>query len=156
MLARCHCISKCSSGTAEPAPTPAGHFPETAGWSTLWSSVGISMQIVLAGLSLQDPLSLPLPWQQALAEVLVAVAAPLQLNAGYGGKSAAAINWAAGGLLPDTSALEPLPAASLASIPLLPLLHMVSGSPSAGVSAYLCTHQLQPASSSWGFIDSSE
>lgn len=112
------------------------------------------MQVVLAGLPLQDPLSLPLPRQQALAEVLAAVAAPLQPSAGCGGNNA--INWAAGGLPQDTFGLGPQPAASLASIPLLPLLQMVSGSPSVGVSAYLQTHQLQPASSSWGPTDSSE
>lgn len=88
---------------------------------------------------LQDPLSLSLPRQQALAEVLAAVAAPLQPTAGGGGNSGAAINWAAGGILPDTSALGALPTASLASIPLLPLLHLVSGSPSPGMFT-LCSH----------------
>jgi hypothetical protein len=96
-----------------------------------------TMHRVLTTILLQDPLSLSLPRQQAVAEVLAAVAAPLQPIAGGGGNSAAAINWAAGGIPPNTAALGAPPSASLANIPLLPLLHLVSGSPSAGVSACL-------------------
>ena len=91
------------------------------------------MHRVLTTILLQDPLSLPLPRQQAVAEVLAAVAAPLQPAAGGNSNSTAAINWAAGGIPPNTATLGAQPSASLATIPLLPLLHLVSGSPSAGV-----------------------
>lgn len=84
---------------------------------------------------LQDALGLSLPRQQALLEVLAAAAAPLGPLGGGGGGSGGgmAVNWAAGGMVAGGFAPGPTPGVGLSGVPLLPLLHLASGSPSPGL-----------------------
>lgn len=81
-------------------------------------------------LLVQDPLLLSVPRQQALVEVLAAAATPLGPSSSTTGGGAAAVSWAAGGIAPGLP--RSASGAALAGVPLLPLLQLASGSPSAG------------------------